>query len=848
MKKILLLISQIIISTYCFSQNPYKYTSLDSANPILFNGKSIHFQDKDIILGPNAFFIDGRLNNEEIQKLPFVFNSIQEAAKQLTDGTEDDPMVLYIAPWVYWIDNPDDPEIRSRKNGPVPYGIEIECEYLHFYGLSKNAKNVVLACNRGQTMGAIGNFTLFRFSGDGTSSENITFGNYCNVDLKFPLNPKLNRQKRGSAIVQAQLIHCNGDKIVARNTHFISRLNLCNFIGAQRILFDNCHFECTDDALCGTGVYLNCTFDFYSSKPFYNTLGTGAVFLNCDINSVTRGNQYFTKANGQVAVIDTRFNAKLVNYIGWRDVPPIEMRNYQYNVLLNKQPNLISSKNVTSTIDMNHLPVLDAYRIQLGDKVIYNTYNLLRGDDDWDPAGIKKEVFKAQIQNQKRYIGLPTQIRILSTNNFIETGKDTLQLETQVSRFGEYKEEAAIVKWSVSPKDSSIVQIIPTENTLACTIIPTNNNDETRKVIIHASNELGIEAASVVDVSPAKLETPEFSKSPKISKPNEGKLTLNYTLDMNYADESLVTWYRCKNKNGSHPIEIAVSRYNKPFKTYELSPSDIGYYLMATIAPKHLRCEAGAPTQAITTKPIMSENVISDTNILTTIFKNTSVNNQCQIIPGFWTFRPLETKKDGIIIPVDTTEQAWFYGKGSDGNANMMGLLQTGRSATMLYTPVKEKDNNMNLKMTVAPFKTAGQGFSVAPLYMDVLIQFNNRTLSGYALRFIRTTKYSNAVDCYFVKYENGLAKQLSKEVSTSCFRTPCLIELSLIENKLSAHVATTNKYPAYTKYPEVLPEVSIETEVESNIFGGFGVLYNGGSTTMINELSVNWIKRNGEL
>ncbi len=195
MKKLILFIIQIIISSYCFGQNSFQYQSLDSSNPIQLYGKSIHYQDKEITLGPKAFFIDGKLSKEEANKYPFVYNSINEAAKHLTQGTEEEPMVVYIAPWVYWIDNPDDPEIRTRGNDPVPYGLKIDCEWLRFYGLTDNAENVVLASNRGQTMGAVGNFTMFRFSRDGTSCENITFGNYCNVDLDFPLNPKLNRER-----------------------------------------------------------------------------------------------------------------------------------------------------------------------------------------------------------------------------------------------------------------------------------------------------------------------------------------------------------------------------------------------------------------------------------------------------------------------------------------------------------------------------------------------------------------------------------------------------------------------------------------------------------------------------
>ena len=76
---------------------------------IHFHNGKINFQGHEIALGPHAFYIDGRLTDAEAARQPYVFNSINEAAKHLTDGTEKEPMTLYIAPWVYWIDNPDDP-------------------------------------------------------------------------------------------------------------------------------------------------------------------------------------------------------------------------------------------------------------------------------------------------------------------------------------------------------------------------------------------------------------------------------------------------------------------------------------------------------------------------------------------------------------------------------------------------------------------------------------------------------------------------------------------------------------------------------------------------------------------
>lgn len=56
-----------------------------------------------------------------------------------------------------------------------------------------------------------------------------------------------------SAITQAHVAYCHGDKIVADNVHFISRLNMNPLNGAKRILFNKCHMESTDDALTEQG-------------------------------------------------------------------------------------------------------------------------------------------------------------------------------------------------------------------------------------------------------------------------------------------------------------------------------------------------------------------------------------------------------------------------------------------------------------------------------------------------------------------------------------------------------------------------------------------------------------------
>jgi len=811
---------------------------------ISFFGDHLTYKGKKISLGPNAFFIDGQLTTAETAKYNYVFNSVNEAAKHLTNGTEEIPMTLYIAPYVYWIDDPDDTATRIPKpDATTPFGLEIKCEWLKFYGLSDDARNVVLASNRGQTIGAKGNFTMFRISGQGTSAENVTFGNYCNIDLDYPLNPALSRKKRASAIVQAQLVFCDGDKLFARNTRFVSRLNLCPFIGGKRTLFDRCHFECTDDALNGTAVYLNCTFEFYSSKPFYATNGTGAVFFNCDVKSFTRGEQYFTKSRGQVAVIDTRFSSKTSAYLAWRDLPGKESRNYQYNVQLNGKPVIVGMKHPQSTVDMTKKPVLDAYRFLYKGKIIYNTYNLLRGDDEWDPMGIKGQVLAAEKENKKSLINLPTQLLVFPAQDTIESGSEEVVLKTRVNKFGNYELKGEPVKWRIAPEYASLARLAINDDG-SSKVIPTNNNDETKEIIVEATTSSGLAAASVIWISPSMLPAPAFSTLPLIKNNKDGRLIVDYKLDMRFKDQSLISWYRCTDAKGSNPVEIAVSRFNEPDYTYILTAGDIGYYIMTKVSPKHIRCKPGEPVAAIMSEPISTNDIKSNSKIWNVDVQTMSTKYQPEVKPGFWTldcFAPPDTYD----WTADNSHDPWYVGGGVDGAANDTGLIQANKGARLRFTPVGNGFGDMKITFTAVPAKTAGQGFSSArSQYMDVFIKFDTKTLSGYALRLIRTTKYSNAIDFILMKYENGTAVPISKPVSASCYRPGCLISIAVRDDKMIVDADNPTQYYVDPATPEVAQRVHMEAEITKTNFGGFGFQHTGtvgSGASLIKDLRVEW-------
>ncbi|MFV0364983.1 MAG: hypothetical protein ACK5JS_00555 [Mangrovibacterium sp.] len=479
--KVKLVIFLLLLCAKLGAQTPSKINQ-----DIVLHDGFVATATQTIKLSPKCFYVDGSLSDAEANKQSFVFNSVQQAVNKLQNGTEDDPMKLYLAPWVYWLDNPDDEEVRVPVgNNSVPFGIEIACEYLQLHGLATDAYDVVLASNRGQTIGAKGNFTMINFKGNGLHFENITFGNYCNIDLVYPKNPALNRAKRASAIVQAQLAFSNGDKVLARNCNFVSRLNLGPFGGSKRTLFDHCHFESTDDALNGNAVYLNCDFDFYSSMPFGETSGTGAVLLNCGINIIGNHDQYFTKVGGQVGLTDVRFHAQGNPTILWNIDSPFEARSYQHHVSLNGENVVIDAEKSYPTVVMDAKEIRYAY--QVGET--YNTYNLLRGDDDWAPMGVKNLI-------DEPYRLLPVQLTILPTRQRLETGKDEMTLSAKAYRFGNYEQEISSITWHVADEFKNDVKLLPHGN--SCRVIPTNQTDDLRQVVVMASTPEGLEAAVVV--------------------------------------------------------------------------------------------------------------------------------------------------------------------------------------------------------------------------------------------------------------------------------------------------------------------------------------------------------------
>lgn len=834
------------------------YTPMDSSDPVEFGGTYIKYQGETIQLSETAIYVDGSLSDELAAQYPYVYNDITKAlsADALKNGTADNPMTVYVAPYVYWIDDPAATDTVQKTEGySVPYGMVVNSDYLTIKGLTGNPDNVVLAGNRGQSHASNGNYTMFRFNCSGALTvKNITIGNYCSVDLDYPLMSELNQAKRTDTITQAQLADMSGDKMFADNCNFISRLNLVPISGASRNLYNNCHFESTDDALNGNAVYVGCDFDFYGNRPLYSSYNTGSTFLGCTfnckiLNVEAEPTQFFTKEGGTITAVDCVYNSNLSVpiSIGWTKTPSTSLKCYQSNIIHNGQSITIGGEGAKETVDMTGKSVLDAYKIVSGGKTYYNTYNLLKGSDDWDPLGVK-DVIKAAGQDT-----VATQLSITSDVTEIESGKETASIGSTVKYFYGTNDTTQKITYSVSDEDKAYVKLTDNGDG-TCKVEGTNNDDAAKKVIINASTESGLEAAVGITVKPSKIEAPAFTKAPVITNDGQGSLKVDYSLDLgSREDMSAISWYRCTDAEGSNKVLVAVTRNDSPEYTYKLTAGDVGYYIMAKVESKNIRSDYGTPVNTVYDKAIGVKDVRSKN--LSTDFSNFPNIKQSEIKAGFWTVdynRPADTESFGSWQGADT-EEPWKYGTTGNGCVGA-GLYEGTQGSRLMYTPVEGTYGDMSLKLVVDPAKTAGQGFGSAGQYMDVLLKFDTSTLTGYGLRIIRTKASSNAVTFVLVKYDNGAVTEISDKVIASCYATGCTISLKAESNKLTAHVETPTEQladQAAKGYPHV---VDLTADIEANSFGGVAIQHTGtvGSggwqnTTMLHNLDITWEGENNQ-
>lgn len=810
MKKRVFCLSLLLLGA--FLALPLTAGAAPAEAPVLSaTGDSFTYRGQTVALGPHALYVDGTLTDAQASQFDYVYNSFPQAAAHLTDGTESEPMTLYLAPYVYWLHDPQAPEAQNMTGD---YQLDLTCENLHIIGLAEDPQDVVVAANFGHDVGFMGsNYTMFHITGDGLTLKNLTFGDYCNVDLVYPADPSLNMPMRAPGnVTQGQIGVYDGDKLFAENVRFISRLNMMPFNNSQRALYVNCHLESTDDALNGSAqaVYLNCEFEFYSSKPWYTS--SGVKLLGCTMKvippdaSAQSVTQYLVKSAGPFTVIDSSFVTDAPSAsIGWSDVFGETFKSYYSNVTLNGAPvTFDAGARPDAGVDLSGKPALRAFKLEDG---TYNIYNLLRGDDDWDPLGQKAAVTAAGGAD------LPTFMRAYIVTDdgsnpdaaTIVSGDGaplTLGCAITGPQGTDYS-AASHVTWEIAQGDEQYVKLTPTPDG-GCTVEGINTTEETAKVIVTARDETGLEAAVALTVRPSVLPAPVFAQTPTVALPGDGTARVTYA----YAPDSLggrpdnarIVWYICDDAQGTDPVEIAVGRAETPLDSIPLTQAMAGKHLMATVEPKHRRSDYGPAVAAISPDPVAAQDVPAFSGHLTVDLSVFPTATQSRVIPGVWTvdsYKPADAQPDTGSFPGGWTAESdgtskWAYGTGvKNGTAGITGLYNTDRGARLMYVPSETLDREMDLTVTLAPGKTAGQGFGSKNQYMDFMVKYDPAQGTGWGLRIFRTS----SSECGFALVAHkagGDTALLTEPVVSGVFLTETTVRVRTRGEKVYANVSST--------------------------------------------------------
>ncbi len=805
----------------------------------------INYHGKAIVLKEQALYVNAKLKGKSSGK--YVFTSLQDAVAYAKDGTAERPTTIYLEPDVYWT---DDPAAENLHNNLI--GLKMPQAFLTLIGLSDNAEHTIIAGNRGQMAGAIGNWNTIGL-GDGFQAYNITFGNYCNVDLIYTLNSAKNYPRRQENITQAQVItKANGDKMdkwLFKNCRFISFLNV--FAGGNephRAFYDHCFFQCTDDAI-GTGdmnVFQQCSFKLFSNHPSGSASKIIQVYLGCIFNTVLKDSRvnptvFFAKQNDTFAVIDCTFSGN-AQRLEWTDHPLSDVRHYVHHNVLNGKPVAISASRPELSVGL-HGDALRAYKLD----TTYNIYNLLRGNDGWDPA--------AQKEQMGAYANLPYKL-LLKADKIQISPEFREQAIISYQLYPERLRKAFPVKWSVS--DQSILSILVNKDS-TITVTGSNETDHTLKAYIQAETATGILAVLYIEVLPKVLPAPVFVRKPSVSGPTDGIVNVNYVFvtDKNQdaagkrhgdadkrlhiavqQDQSGINWYRSERADGHDSILVAVSRMNNPLKNYRLSSGDIGYYLIAKVTPKYPSSAIGNAQMSISRK-IGAKDIASKT--IETDFKNLPTQKSDSLRNGFWIIdahRPADLSDKFPWEPANS--EIWTYGMGSGGTFGKYGLMTTGRGARILYSQ-SGKYENMSLSLDLSPHKESGQGFgSATGQYVDVYIKFDPATLTGYGLRIERTSDLAKEVKLSLMKFNNGIGIAIADPVNSSLFLPGCKLKLIVKGSVLTALLSNTNVNHGGDK-----GDTSLSCPIERNPYGGFGVQHTGtvssGNRLMLESMTVEY-------
>ena len=744
------------------------------------------------------YLVDGNLPQDDPAAKKF--KTLQAAYAAVPEGTEANPTVIGIMPNVY--------QLPGGLRGP---SLSITKNYITLLGLTNNRRAVVLADNRGLQQGSEDDGFIIDINATGFTAKNLTIINYCNADYEYPGDESKNLTKRSDVITQGVALQAAGDKHVYKNVALLGRLDTM-FLRTTRSYFTNVYIEGTDDWMGGgqVSVWEDCTLVYPTGSGVMSA--SGIVFFNCKFEA-TRGMRFYKAEFRSAARPNVLINCALPAdsaqaHVAWVRGIAAPRPNQLSLTYHNKDANGHRAVIYDSTVGT---PAF-TYSRELSKQELpaFNPWNLLRAApnapaDDWDPAGVRSKYESAGQGN------LPFRIALTNGAVSIRTGGPGATIGATVTPL----RADPTINWSTKS------HLISLSQTTGSNVVVTGRNTTSRAewVAVHATTTNGVNVTAYVFVEPKYIDPPSVTVAPTINLSADGMATVDYKLKLQgKEDESLISWYICEDGGGTNSRCVAISRGNQPLKALPLTPGYIGKYLKVTVQPKLSISEPGPEVQAMSAKPVATADVQSTT-----------------VSPNFRNFVP--DTNDTYVSGLWTVLGTWAVVTGDD-YVNGYGI-RPSTAAYLLYQ--QDADcGDMQVDLVMASEK-AGQGFSVpgSPaesgprnLHADIYIKYDPRTQNGYALRFWRTTQSADKCMFQLYKIENGTGSPLNdQQVLSGVFKTTTHMTLKVTGTTLS--VSATNNVDNET--------LTLKGNITANRFGGAGVYWPGGSSTIYSRIEISY-------
>lgn len=791
------LLSALLLPAVCLAQD-YNRLQLDATHLLL-----------------NAY-----ATPQELQS-PYVAATLQTLGELSPDRrtlTLPAGTTVYIAPGVYWTDETYRQGFPFDDSGfviaPPNVGLTILGDNISFIGLSGDPEDVRIAGNRGEGgakgLGAGGSWYTLAVS-TGFRAENITIANYAQEDLVYLPDPAQNISRRIDSKNHAEVLQGASrdiDRMEFRNVRFVGFLNMMAGFSPKRAYFKDCFFQCTDDSIFGGGinVYEGCTFHHFGNHPTWSGAQAGGinVLLGCKLIGMPAMTETFlslaknaspgngAQASAIYAVIDCQFLGRIAS-VEWENHVREDARYAVHNNTIGpaRRPLVISEAAPQLSVEYDG-EALKAFKV--GDE--YNVYNLLKGDDGWDPAGQYRPEWEP-------YANLPYRFLVGYTGKELDSAVegDANRVVLTAAPVPASAVDLRSLRWEY---DTALLDgtADPAAGTLTLRAKP-NRSGALVQTTVTCFLPNGIPAGVTLRIRPVPVAAPKL-RAPSIVI-RDGRALLSYRLDKPaFRDVSRIEWYREAGPGRTDGVHVGTSRNDAeglfeddPFREYPLSKYDMGCWLRAVITPKYaFSPDAPAVVTVYSSRAVRPEDVAG--TALETDFKNVFITSEDPATTGRWFF----DNPEGLPDP-------WQWGIGSNGSDGRWGLCNSyirGAEPPLTVFAQEGSYGDMSLTVDYSSSKVEGQGFGGSGCYLDVMVKYDPATRSGYGVRIERVPATTSGTLWTLYRFAGNEKTPLSQGVLAATFMPQSTLTVAVEGNTLHLTASTASeKTPLQVK--EQLPE-----------------------------------------